>query len=95
METDTSTSCAENLWIARGPAATHVHPYPDTHIVALARGIEYVVTWAAVPDAGSLSSCLCKLISVRSGQVGGEAVGVGERERAEGGFPALDDRAFD
>ncbi|MGE3795363.1 MAG: transposase, partial [Dehalococcoidia bacterium] len=39
----------------------------------------------------SLSRSLCKLICCRSGEVGGEAVGVGERECAEGGFPALDD----
>ena len=44
---------------------------------------------------GSLSRSLCKLICEWSGQVGGEAVGVAEGERAEGGFPALDDGAFD
>ena len=43
----------------------------------------------------SLSRSLCKLICEWSGQVGGEAVGVAQGERAEGLAPALDDGAFD
>ena len=43
----------------------------------------------------SLSRSLCKLIDDGSDEVGAEAVGVGQGERTEGGFPALHDGAFD
>ena len=43
----------------------------------------------------SLSRSLCKLICEWSREVRGEPVGVGQRESAEGRFPALDDGAFD
>ena len=43
----------------------------------------------------SLSRFLCKLIYGWLGQVGVDAVGVGQGEGAEGLFPALDNSAFD
>lgn len=43
----------------------------------------------------SLSSGLRKLINAGLVDVRAEAVGLGEGESAEGGFPALDDCAFD
>jgi hypothetical protein len=46
-------------------------------------------------QALSLSRFLCKSIYGWSGEVGVDAVGVGQGEGAEGLFPALDDRAFD
>ena len=45
--------------------------------------------------SASLSRFLCKSISGWSGEVGPDAVGVGQGEGAEGLFPALDDGAFD
>ena len=50
---------------------------------------------AADGDGQSVSRLLCKLINVRLVDVGREAVGVGQGEGSEGGFPALDCGAFD
>ena len=48
-----------------------------------------------IPQGRSLSRFLCKLICEWSGEVGVEAVGVGQGERAEGGFPAVHGASFD